>query len=678
MSGCEPSEEVKTIIRAMARAKLEEGVTDHNDIVDAIHDAIHDHTPLYKSEIADVISGYGKKPAARKETQTELQARMQQLKKDLRDAYHPKQPPKSADQKKNEARQAQIKKQIAEIQDRIARKDFSKPDRAGPNYDETTKELQRLLDRARAKADFELAKQTHAAKSPAAKTASWVIGLHRAALLSNPLTLAKLGGAATWHMIFSPLEDLAGAGLSKLPIVRGIAAASPLHNDTSTLAGIKAGYGHAFSKDTLKAIRDKWATGQSDLQVRMKDARYDPHPYFDFVNRLHNIMKTPAEHYAFARSLVHNTEFIRSELAKSGKSTGEIDEVLGRESTKAALEMQAYVEASRAKLQDKHWISEGVARALSGIEDKTPLGGVVKGIAEYEMPVKTVPVNAFSQATSYAAGFSKAIAGIIKASKSKEGITGEQADAIMRNIKKGAIGKALILIGVLGASALGGLYDPDNPRKKGPTDYGALKIGGVEIPHWLLHSPAWDTIQMAALATRVFEADIAKQEKESEKEGRGKIHGFLNKAGEYAGAATTAAIHAGKAEVASLPLVDAPMHIWEAIRDKEGLLNFLGKSAAENVPQAVQEVAKRTDPEAALKRKPEGLLQQIESTIPGLRENVPTQKLKGMSLDDKLDAYDKMTPKERDKTGIVESIQSTATHSRSITPEQQKRVDAIQ
>jgi hypothetical protein len=676
MSGCEPSDEVKSIIRQMAKAKLEEGLTHHEDIVDAIHTAIHDHTPLGKSEIADVISGYGQKKAERAPTKTELQARMQQLKRDLKEAYHPKPAKPTPEQSRNAQRQAQIKKQIAEIQDRIARKDFSKPERTGPEYDETTKELQRLLDRARAKADFEVAKQAHQAKSTAAKTAAWFIALHRAALLSNPLTIAKLGGAAAWHMLFSPIEDLVGHAAAKIPLVSRVAAASPLHNDISTLAGIRAGYARAFSKQTLKDIADKWRTGQSDLQVQMKDARYDPHPYFDFINRLHNIMKTPAENYAFGRSLLHATEYTRTALAKAGKSPAEIDEVLGRESTKTALATQAYVESARAKLQDKHWISEGMQRALSGIEDRTPMGGIIKGIADYEMPVKTVPVNAFSQATSYALGFSKAILGIMKAARSKEGMTPEMADQIMRNIKKGAVGKALLAIGVVGASALGGLWDPNDYKNKGKGDYGSVTIGGHEIPHWLLHSPAWDTIQMAATATRAFNADLARsRKKESDSE---QPVTDMQRASDYVHAAEQGVLRGGEAELASLPLVDTPMEIWKALSSGDGLNKFLGKNVAENVPQIVQEAAKRTDPEQALKRRPQNAVQEVEAAIPGLRERVPLAKLKGMPLDDKLDAYDKMTPAEREKTGIVDSIMSTAEHSRSITPDQQKRLDAIQ
>jgi hypothetical protein len=668
VSGCQPTDEVRDIIRQMAKAKLEEGLTHHEDIVDAIHAAIHDHTPLTKPEIADVISGYGQKAAQRKETKTELQARMQQLKRDLKEAYHPKPAKPTPEQSRNAQRQTQIKKQIAEIQDRIARKDFSRPERTGPEYDETTKELQRLLDRARAKADFELAKQTHQAKSPAAKTAAWFIALHRAALLSNPLTLAKLGGAAMWHMIFSPVEDLVGMGLAKVPGISRIAAASPLHNDTSTLSAIGAGYKHAFSKATLKAISDKWKTGQSDLQVRMKDARYDPHPYFDYINRLHNIMKTPAEHYAFARSLVHATEYVRGELAKAGKTPAEIDEFLGRESTKVALDTQAYVESSKAKLQDKHWINEGMQRALAGIEDRTPFGGIIKGVTDYELPVKTVPTNAFSQTTSYAFGFTKAILGILRANKT--GMTPEMADQIMRNLKKGALGKALLAIGVLGASLLGGLWDPNDAKNKGKGAYSSVTIGGHEIPHWLLHSPAWDTIQMAATATRVIQADLAHDRKSN--------NGNAPSVGQYASAMEHGAVHGIEAEIMSLPLVDTPMEIWKTISERDGVMKLLGRTAQENVPQAVQEIAKRTDPEQALKRRPQNAVQEVEQAIPGLRENVPLQKLKGMSLDDKLNAYDKMSPAEREKTGIVDSIMTTAEHERELTPEQQKRLDAIQ
>jgi hypothetical protein len=106
--------------------------------------------------------------------------------------------------------------------------------------------------------------------------------------------------------------------------------------------------------------------------------------------------------------------------------------------------------------------------------------------------------------------------------------------------------------------------------------------------------------------------------------------------------------------------------------------DYAGRLVAENEPQGMKDIAKATDPESALKRKPNGFLQQSEVGVPGLRENVPLQDLKKASIDQLLDAYGKMGTKEREKTGIADLIQEKAARSRTITPEQQRQVDAIQ
>jgi len=81
MSGCEATPEVKKIIRAMAKNRVDAGVKDAADLIDSIHEEIHAHTPLWKSEIADIIAGIGE---VRKQTKSEMQTRLEAIKAELR------------------------------------------------------------------------------------------------------------------------------------------------------------------------------------------------------------------------------------------------------------------------------------------------------------------------------------------------------------------------------------------------------------------------------------------------------------------------------------------------------------------------------------------------------------------------------------------------------------------
>jgi len=155
MSGCEASPEVKAIIRAMAKNRVESGITDAADLVDSIHEEIHGHTPLWKSEIADIISGYGE---VRKQTKSEMQTRLAAIKAELRGdakrvdaesqpkvekpAPAPKPTPEEA---RITARQTQLKNEIEDLNQRIAARDTSKPERTPVESPEIT-ELKKQRD----------------------------------------------------------------------------------------------------------------------------------------------------------------------------------------------------------------------------------------------------------------------------------------------------------------------------------------------------------------------------------------------------------------------------------------------------------------------------------------------------------------------------------------------------
>lgn len=661
MSGCEATDEVKAIIRQMAKAKLEEGITDHNDIVDAIHAAINDHTPLWKNEIADIISGYGQKPS-RQATKTELQERVTQLKRDLREAYHPKPGKRSPEEVTNQRRQTQIKKQISDIQDQIRAGKFDKQPRKPIEYDQTTRKMQADLDAARRQADKLLRKIQYQNKSTPAKVADTFLAFHRAMILSGLGTLEHLTGASLSRLMFAPIEDLAGGILHNVPVLRKISEAAPTEGGGLDLKALAHGYGKTFSKQTLLDMKDKVVRGFSDLQAAIKDPYDSNHQLLDVVGHIHDALKTPAETFAYNKALMVQAHQMRKAMARAGKSADEIDQAMQDPAVIAQAQVNAYEQALRAKLQAGNIAVDMYKGAERILRSKGPSGDALAGVMNYLMPIVKIPTNLVDEVMSYAAGGLRAAA--TAGFNGKKSLEPEIADSIMRNLKKGLVGKALMAIAWLGYQAFGAMYDENRRKKPGEPDYGEIRIGGHTIPKEFLHSPAFSLMMATALARRVFEQRIAMEKRKGQPVREGE-------------AAVTGAEHGVEGVVNTLPFIETATDLGKAGKSGDFLSDYIGRQAATNVPQALKNIAQWTDPEAALKRKPVGFTQEMEVGIPGLRENVPLHNIKGMSLDDKLDAYDKMTPKEREKTGIVESIQSTATHSRSITPEQQKRVDAI-
>jgi hypothetical protein len=690
MSGCEPTDEIKSIIRQMAKAKLEEGLTDHEDIVDAIHTAIHEHTPLGKSEIADAISGYGKKNT-RQASKSELQERISQLKRDLRDAYHPKAAPKTPEERKNATRQAQIKKEIERLKEQLKYGDFSKPQRASPQYDKQTVQLEKQLANARREVRIAIAKMEYKAKGPVSKAAHYLLGFHRLAILSDIASLAHVSGAVLWRLGFSPMEQIVGAVYHSIPGIRYISEQALIHGGGLQGESLLRGYGATLSKETIKEMYRKLVRGYSDLEALHKDPLYDPVPWLNLTGRVHDMLKTPEEQFTYAKALNTFNRQQRAQMARDGMKPDDIDKAMQDDAIKARGMAMAWEEAKRGKLQGKNPLTDAYKNGLQSLSRMGKLAQFTRGIFEYLFPIVRVPVNMAGAVIDGTFGEAKAVGAIFShfdqlfrwddmtpqerkkafgnmTQEQHEKFVGDVSDYIMRNLKKGGVGKILALVGWLAYGAFGGLYDPNERHHSGDPQTGGARLGGLNIDKGWFHSPEWSILQAFAMTRRVTEATMSRNQKLSQE----------GKEDEEKSPLGTGIAHGTLALANTIPFMSSIKDFYDSLKSGDATSNYLGKQAASNIPSLLRDAAEAGDPEKGLKRHPTGFVQQIESDIPGLRERVPLQKLKGMSLDDKLDAYDKMTPAEREKTGIVESILTTAEHSRNVTPEQQKRLDAIQ
>jgi hypothetical protein len=659
---CEPTDEVRRIIRAMARAKVEEGFTDANAIVDEIHAAINDHTPLWKNEIADIITGIGQ--PKRKATQTELQERLNQLKRDLKATYHPKPAAKTPDEKANAAQQTRLRNQIADLQGQINRKDFSKPEKRALAYDTTTQKLQLDLAAAKREADKLMAKIQRANRTPLRKTVDTMAELYRASILSGYTVFEHLAGASVGRLISSPLEQLAGEILHHVPGLRGISERAPTEGGGFQGRALAEGYKAIGAAETRKAMVDKVVRGYSDRQ-----AMYDKHADYDgaflsVVGHLHDTIKTPVEQFAFYKALTTINGQMRKQLARDGKSPDEIDAELANEYTQSRNGALAYAYSKAAKLQGDNWLADVIQGAIRNISSKGAHGAVAGGLLKLTMPIIRIPTNFAKETAEYATGFANALATAIY--HHGEDFTPEINDNIMRNLKKGLVGAALAPLFWILYTEMGALWDEQRKKKAGEPEYGDIRTPLGTINHHLLHIPLVEFGQAVALARRVWEQQNGKLDKKT---------GQLKSADQAAG---DAAIHAAVDVGRTLPFAQASKDFIDGMRDASSLGDYTGRIASGFVPQIVQQIARGNDPDQA-PRKPHGFVEQIEQGIPGLRENVAHKPLKGMTLDAKLDLYDKMGASEREKSDIVDSIMTTAGHERGrLTDEQIKRLDAIQ
>lgn len=600
MSNCKPSKEHAAILRAMAKAQLEAGVTDAHAIVDAIHARIADHTPLDKGEIADLISGYGKKAATN--TRTELQQRMGQLKKDLRAAYH--------GSTKDVNRQNAIKKSIADLENRIKTGDFKKAERTKPEYDTKTQALQADLERVRNKAEHEMRKLEYGSKSLLYRATTTALAIGRAFILSSPTVFVHLAGASVWRLASSLVEDVAGGLWRFLPKVSEIDRLAPVEGGGMQLGAHAKALGAAMSKDTLKAMKDKLVKGMSDRQAMYgkKDMLFTPHPMLEVMGHLHDAIKTPIENYAFERAISRVAKNTHAKLAREGLSTDQIEKAMATNTMQTQMASLAYAESQAAKLQGANKLVDWINEQFGRLDRSGGSGQAVGALLRSQMPIVRIPINLVKEGIELTAGVPTGLVKAFMADVSK--MTPGEADTIMRNLKKGSIGPALLAIGWVGYKGMGGMYREGHKPPNKNIGYNDVKVGNTEISHHWLHAPVAEVAQMGALAHYVYDEDRKHK-------------------GGTLGSVLYASLQAGGAFTMDQPLVEGPKALVEAAHGGKSFQHWAGAMGRQYLePGAMQYVARQQDLNAKGQpnpRKPQNFVQEMEMGVPGLRKKVPSK-----------------------------------------------------
>jgi len=232
-----------------------------------------------------------------------------------------------------------------------------------------------------------------------------------------------------------------------------------------------------------------------------------------------------------------------------------------------------------------------------------------------------VPINYVGEQISYLPG-----GGALKAAwglrKGTADLTADQADSIMRALKKQTVGIALTGLGYALANHIGGYYQGqagEKQRKPGEKP-GDMTILGLPVPHWAQHNPAFEALQIGASIKHTVD----------------RFHGKPK--GEMAGEAARV-VGTGLAE--HVPFFEEPIRAAKAMDSGAGIMKFLGELVrSRTIPPDVQRAATVYDPaqptsagEKALqlpglkaptptKRYPKGFRQTMEMGIPGARKNV--------------------------------------------------------
>ncbi len=417
-------------------------------------------------------------------------------------------------------------------------------------------------------------------------------------VISSPITLAKIVAASAERILIAPLESAAGAVFSRLPGLRKIAAAAPREGRGFGASTEKQSFVAAFTK----GLKDAWQTirtGKSELDTLHGGKESVPREWLDYQFSLHDAMKAPAVRSEFTRSFLSRVD---SALEKGQDATSP--------ASLLRFGAEAYKDAQAAKFRQDNWLVDAYNRGINSLRQPgASLASRATGLGlKLLTPVVRIPTNLAFEVGTHIFGTGTGSVQAVRAwMRGIENLKPAEADSIMRQFKKGSLGGAAMLFGYLAPSMFGGYYS--GKRDEDDVKAGGAKIGGVNIPSWLMHNPLLETIQFGATIRRAADKTV-KGEKQGI--GEGTAEGILGLASE-------------------IPLARESTEVAKGLSHSPGQRGaFFGELAKSfSVPQFVQWIAGKTDTDSSgetIKRKPQGVLQHVESGIPGLRNQLPTEE----------------------------------------------------
>ena len=424
------------------------------------------------------------------------------------------------------------------------------------------------------------------------KFEDWLVKLRRAFVISSPKTMIKIIAASAERMVFSPMEQAAGAIWARIPGISKIAAMAPREGrGFNRETEVKAMY-DGFSKglqDSLQTLK----TGHSELDV-LYGSTDMPRSWLDFVGELHAAGKAPAVRAEYTRSFL---ERLDHGIARGQDVTSP--------TALMRIGLEAYKDSQAAKFQQDNRVVDAWKRAVSTLKAKDA-GAASRAIGtgmQLMVPVVRIPTNLVAEAFNYAFG---SVTGLTRAgmalSRGIEGMKPAEADLIMRSLKKGSLGLAAMTLGFLNPNIFGGYYS--GKRKESDVPTGGIRTGLGTVPSWLLHNPLLEVLQLGATVRRSLEGVR-----------RGQSTNTINAVG--------AGILGLTEEVPFMRQTVEMSHAF--IPSRRG--RYFGELLKSfTVPQAIQWLAGETDKDSRgepIQRHPHNVGQYISEGIPGLRQTVP-------------------------------------------------------
>ena len=522
-------------IYKMIKSYAEEGIQKTEEVINRLHDVLKDEIDgISKGDIVNFLAGKYKEeerklspvsqrirdykteaslwtkieqatkmeedtPAKKEEKNDKLRMlreKLNEIKTKNKEAIKSMQDILATDEQKEIKR---LNKQRRALESKYKNKKYLMPteERKTLVSEEILKEKQRIVN-ANYKIRIEKRRAFESQKSMYQKALMWVGRGVRLSVLSGYNVLGKLAAAATIGGAVKRIPEQA-IGFIYGNAFKGVAEKAPIEGFVNASAEAKF-YKEflnpkTFAKNTWEILK----SGESPLSKKFSPGTYEHIPGLYLPTDLHQVIKDPLKRATYEASL-------KNALAWAERNGMDINDDLVIQS----IETAAYKRAQYEIFQEQNWLSKKFGEWKHNMEEAGNLGATGKFLADFMIPVSTVPTNiARRMAITSPFGLIKGAAGVVEAyRKGIESLTPEQADSVMRQLKQGTLGTALWLIGWYGYSQFGGLYskfDPNKQRNQGDLVSDEMSVGGKMIPKPVQHALPLEIIQFAATARRVYD-----------------------------------------------------------------------------------------------------------------------------------------------------------------------------
>lgn len=514
------------------------------------------------------------------------------------------------DSNANYLKRLQAKEQ--EIRTKLANKDFEKPQRVQREYPDDIKAQKLKVDKAKRDLELEQRKIEYANRGKFEKVLGAVTRYSRFNKLTGIGTAIKLTAFSGSKMIARPILDAIGGAIGKIPGISKIVKQAPTEGRFSPSAEIEAW--KAFGKAiTSKNFKDVMKEGETDFSATYQGENVhlniDP-SFLDYAQKLHQILKEPLKEATFAKSYKMYREW------QSKQPDFERDNFTQRREA----ETYAYEQGIRSILMHDNKVSHffnSTVRQLENIKGRGEKAGkLAAAITRFFIPITRVPVNFAMEGTEYAYGTLKGAASAIyhTLNGTINKLTPEQADYIMRNLKKGSVAPLLFIAGYVNRDNIGGYYQQGIKKQPDEVGYGSVKvlgitpkIFGVDFTRYLIDNPLFEPMFMGATFGHVLDHE--------------------NERGEDGlGAYATAGFAAAKSPFQDIPYLDITNEINRALESGTAFSKLVGQLiSGAVVPPDVSKIARMTDldEEGNVIKREQGIIKTPASNIPGLRQQVP-------------------------------------------------------